>query len=274
MKSPVLRWSAVGLLILIAVIHLYMAPSEYEETPALGYLFIANFVLALVAAVGIRRQAAWGWVLGFWAAGGAIAGYIVTRTVAMPGMEPEEWLYPVGVVATLLEVSFLVLFAAARPWAGLAGFGSRPALLVNGAALGFVVGFGLAGALWGLLGATAHDMPDLAHATSVSSEQFAEEYGVKVDQVAPSMLNSVVDFRLRILDKTKAEKFLSGHDSLPVLVVGDVILMPPSQHMHQRRLKDGTSFYVFYPNPNQVVTSGTQVSVLFGDLRLPATTAQ
>ena len=102
MKSRTLQWLGIGLLILIAVIHLYMAPAEYEESALLGYLFAANFFAALVAAVGIRRQATWGWVLGFWVAGGAIAGYIVTRTVGMPGMEPEEWLYPIGVLAAAL----------------------------------------------------------------------------------------------------------------------------------------------------------------------------
>ena len=57
MKSRTLQWLGISLLILIAVIHLYMAPAEYEESALLGYLFAANFFAALVAAVGIRRQA-------------------------------------------------------------------------------------------------------------------------------------------------------------------------------------------------------------------------
>jgi hypothetical protein len=283
MKSPALRWSAVGLLILIAVIHLYMAPSEYEEAPLLGYLFVANFLAAVAAAVGIRRQAAWGWVLGFWAAGGAIAGYIATRTVGMPGMEPEAWLYPVGVVSTLVEMAFVVLFVLARPWAiersqAEPAEGTAHGRLVAPAALAFVAVFGLAGFLWGVLGPSEerHLAAQVAHATRVSDSALLEEYGVQVVQVAPSMMNSIVDFRFRVVDKTKAQALLSDHEMMPILVVDDgkTVLTPPNQHMHQQKLKNGASYYAFYPNLKQAVKSGTSVAVQFGDLRLPPTTVQ
>jgi hypothetical protein len=275
MKSRTLQWLGSGLLILIAVVHLYMAPVEYEESALLGYLFVANFLAALVAVVGIRRQAAWGWVLGFWVAGGAIVGYIVTRTVGMPGMEPEEWLYPVGVLSIALEIAFLVLFVLARPWAGHAEDGRRRALIVPVAALAFVVAFGLAGFLWGALD-QGHGMPDLAHAEPISDSAFAEQFGVQILQVTPSMMDSIVDFRLRIVDRTKAEKLLADHTKMPMLLVDDgrVVFTAPNQHMHQRSLKDGGMYFAFYPNPNRVVRSGTSVSVQFGNLRLPATVAQ
>ena len=209
MKSRTLQWLGIGLLVLIAVIHLYMAPAEYEESALLGYLFAANFFAALVAAVGIRRQATWGWVLGFWVAGGAIAGYIVTRTVGMPGMEPEEWLYPIGVLAAALEFAFVVLFFLARPWAGQSEAGRRRALLVPTAALAFVAVFGLSGFLWGAL-SQDHGMPDVAHAELISDSAFAEQFGVQILQITPSMMDSIVDFRLRIVDRTKARGVAGG----------------------------------------------------------------
>jgi hypothetical protein len=275
MKSRTLRWLGSGLLILIAVIHLYMAPAEYEESALLGYLFAANVFAALLAAVGIRRQAAWGWVLGFWVAGGAIVGYIVTRTVGMPGMEPEEWLYPVGVLSVVLEIVFVAVFVLARPWAGYSGAGRRRALVVPVAALVFVVAFGLSGFLWDAL-SQDQGMPDLAHAELISDSAFAEQFGVQVLQVAPSMMDSIVDFRLRIVDRTKAEKLLADHTKMPMLLIDDgkTVLTAPKQHMHPQKLKDGGMYFAFYPNPNQVVRSGTSVSVQFGNLRLPATIAQ
>jgi hypothetical protein len=274
MKSRTLQWLGIALLILIAVIHLYLAPAEYEESALLAYLFVANFLAALVAAVGIRRQAVWGWVLGFWVAAGAIAGYIVTRTVGMPGMEPEEWLYPVGILAMVLELAFVALFFLARPWAARSLAGRR-AWLVPAAALAFVAVFGLSGFLWGAL-PQDHAMPDVAHAELISDSAFAEQYGVQVLQVAPSMMDSIVDFRLRIIDRAKAEKLLADHTKMPMLLVDDgkIVLTAPNQHMHQRRLKDGGMYYAFYPNPNQVVRAGTSVSVQFGKLRLPETIAQ
>ena len=244
MKSRTLQWLGIGLLILIAVIHLYMAPAEYEESALLGYLFAANFFAALVAAVGIRRQATWGWVLGFWVAGGAIAGYIVTRTVGMPGMEPEEWLYPIGVLATALEFAFVVLFFLARPWAGQSEAGRRRALLVPTAALAFVAVFGLSGFLWGAL-SQDHGMPDVAHAELISDSAFAEQFGVQILQITPSMMDSIVDFRLRIVDKAKAQELLADHTKMPMLLIDDgkTVLTAPKQHMHRPRLKDGGMYY-------------------------------
>jgi len=275
MNSRALRWLGIALLILIAVVHLYMAPSEYEEAALLGYLFVANFFAALVAVVGIRRQASWGWVVGFWVAGGSMVGYILTRTVGMPGMEVEEWLYPVGVLSVLLEIAFVAVFVLARPWAGHSGTGRRRAFVVPAAALAFVAAFGLSGFLWGAL-SQDHGMPQVAHAELISDSAFAEQFGVQILQVAPSMMNSIVDFRLRIVDKAKAQELLADHSKMPMLLIDDgkTVLTAPKQHMHQPKLKDGGMYYAFYPNPNQVVRPGTSVSVQFGNLRLPAITVQ
>lgn len=278
MKSKALAWLGIGLLILIGVIHLYMAPSEYEETAILGYLFVANFAGAVIAAVGIRRQAAWGWVLGFWVAGGAIMGYIVTRTVGMPGMEVEEWLYPVGVLSTLLEIGFLVLFVVAQPWKVERPEDQAVGRVVLPAALAFVAVFGIAGFVLNAVTPEHEEehAAQLAHATPISDSAFAEKYGVQVFQVAPTMMNSAVDFRLRILDKTKAQSLLADHEMMPMLLIDDgrIVLTAPNQHMHQRRLKNGGIYYAFYPNPDQVVKPGVSVAVQFGNLRLPPTTAQ
>lgn len=239
MTSRKLKWLGIGLLILIGVLHLFLAPSEYEEMPLLGYLFVANFVAALAAAVGIRRGATWGWVLGFWVAAGALAGYVVTRTVGLPGMEVEEWLYPVGLLAMLLEGAFVALFAAAQPWRSVGPAKRWDPRLVMGAALGFVLAFGLAGFGWGALAPAggghepAHEA--LENAKPISVQAFAEQYGVEVLQVAPSMMDSIVDIRLRVVDKAKAEALLSNHEMMPVIIVdgGKTVLTPPNQHMHR-----------------------------------------
>jgi hypothetical protein len=190
-------------------------------------------------------------------------------------MEAEEWLYPVGVLSVLLESAFVAVFVLARPWAGQSEAGRRRALLVPAAALAFVAVFGLSGFLWGAL-SQDHGMQDVSHAELISDSAFAEQFGVQVLQITPSMMDSIVDFRLRIVDKTKAAKLLADHTKMPLLLVddGNIVLTAPKQHMHPPRLKDGGMYFAFYPNPNQVVRSGTSVSVQFGNLRLPATTAQ
>ena len=68
-------------------------------------------VASIVAAIGIYRDARlWGWGLGLLIAGGAFVGYILSRTVGLPGMEVEEWLNPLGILSLALEVIFVGLY--------------------------------------------------------------------------------------------------------------------------------------------------------------------
>ena len=70
-----------------------------------------------MAAVGIYRDRAdWGWLLGALVAGGAFLGYVISRTVGLPGLpaEPDAWLEPLGVAAVVAEMVFLGAFAMTR----------------------------------------------------------------------------------------------------------------------------------------------------------------
>jgi hypothetical protein len=118
MKSKNPEWVGIGLITVIGVIHLILMRGEYDEAHYLGMLFAANFVGAIIAAVGIYRGSLWGWILGFLVAAGSLAGYILSRTVGLPGMEIEEWLDPYGMLSVLLEVIFFVLLIQKSPWKG------------------------------------------------------------------------------------------------------------------------------------------------------------
>ncbi len=118
MKTSKFQWLSVAVIAVIGVTHLYMAPQEYGETPYMGILFGINFIAAIVAAVGIYRRATWGWLLGIAIAAGSLIGYILSRTVGLPGMEIEEWLQPIGVLSLLVEGVFLFLAVIRKPWVG------------------------------------------------------------------------------------------------------------------------------------------------------------
>jgi len=81
----------------------------------MGVLFLANFFGSLVSAVGIYRDALWGWLLGVLVAGGAAVGYIVSRSVGVPGFEHAvgRWSGPRGVLSLVVEVLFVALFVLA-----------------------------------------------------------------------------------------------------------------------------------------------------------------
>ena len=53
-----------------------------------------------------------GWILGVLVAGGAFVGYVVSRTVGLPGIPVEEWLEPVEILSLLVEGLFVGLYLA------------------------------------------------------------------------------------------------------------------------------------------------------------------
>ena len=98
MKFRILQWVAIVLILVTGYLHFITIPEEYAEAPYMGWLFFANGVGALVAAVGIFRQKIWwGWMLGLLIAAGSVYGYIQSRTIGMPGMEVEPWPDMVGI---------------------------------------------------------------------------------------------------------------------------------------------------------------------------------
>jgi hypothetical protein len=118
MTTPTHRLKIVAAAAIVAtgLIHLGSAREAFGEATYKGLLFVANGVGGLVAAVGVYcDRANWGWLLGVLVAGGAFLGYVISRTVGLPGLpaEPDAWLEPLGVASLVAEVVFLTAFALA-----------------------------------------------------------------------------------------------------------------------------------------------------------------
>lgn len=105
-------WMVAGvvLILLVGLIHLIDAPESMEESTVKGILFYANFAGAVLAAIGILMGRTWGWTLGAVVAAGAFVGYIISRTVGIFGLPPDEWLEPLGVASLIVEGLFVALF--------------------------------------------------------------------------------------------------------------------------------------------------------------------
>ncbi len=99
------------LLLATGGIHAWDARDAFHDMPYKGVLFGLNALGELAASVGILRRAAWGWMLGALVSGGALAAYIASRTVGLPGLpaEPDAWLEPLGVASLLSEAGFLLV---------------------------------------------------------------------------------------------------------------------------------------------------------------------
>jgi hypothetical protein len=103
--------AGISLIVIVGLIHLINSPEDLEEGSYTGLLYLANFVGALTAAIGIYRGRSWGWSLGALVSVGAFAGYVVSRTVGLPGLPVEtEWLEPLGVLSLIVEVLFVGLY--------------------------------------------------------------------------------------------------------------------------------------------------------------------
>lgn len=108
-----LIWCGIILILIAGFVHVIEAPEALKEVAYKGWLFYANGLGALVAAVGIFLGRRWGWSLGALIAALTVVGYVLSRTVGLPLIppEPDEWLEPLGVVAGGAEILFLLVFA-------------------------------------------------------------------------------------------------------------------------------------------------------------------
>lgn len=110
-----LRWAAVALISLVGLIHLVEAPEYFVEQGALwGPAFLANAAGSAVAAVGISRGVkSWGWTLGALIAGVTFVGYLISRSVGLPGLSGVTFLEPIGLASLLTAGIFLALYVKA-----------------------------------------------------------------------------------------------------------------------------------------------------------------
>ena len=269
MKSKILQWLAIGLIIATGFLHLLTAQGEYEEAAYMGYLFVANFFGALVAAFGIYHRRVWGWMLGLAVAAGSIVGYIWSRTLGMPGMEHEEWITPYGVVALAVEGLF-VLLVIVRPWristssqTSLSGWFRT---ILPASAMLMVVMVSFFTYQWDAVTPKAdhfHEVSvdEILRTAPTSFQALEEQYGIQVSLVAVTALDSIVDVRLKVLDVEKASQLFENHAAL---LVGDTLILSPNMHRHT--LKQDKPYIVFFPNQQQLVQSGTPVNLVFGDI--------
>lgn len=113
------KTAGILLIITAGLIHLVAAPDHYEEATYIGVLFSVNLLGALAAVIGIYRDELWGWWLGAAVAGGALAMFLVSRLIGLPGFEEHVGLWIgdsvedyLGIPSLIIEASFVTLFGA------------------------------------------------------------------------------------------------------------------------------------------------------------------
>ena len=275
LKPGILYWLAIVLILETGLLHIVTAQGEYEEAAYMGYLFAANFFGSLIAAFGIYHRQLWGWILGLVIAVGSMAGYFWSRTLGMPGMNVEEWFIPYGIVSMSVEAAF-ILIVLLRPWKihtgeSLSGIHPRSSYLPHIAALFVVLSITVLAHQWdvAVLRAFGHHVGSLDQVCNTPVTTLAEleeRYGVQVSLAATSMMNSIVDVRIKIIDPNKAHALLQNQAAL--LVNQQALILAPHMHSHNTtRLKAGKAFIMFFPT-QQKISVGSQVSLVFGSVRV------
>jgi hypothetical protein len=275
-----LQWLGLMLILQTGLVHLYLAPESFAELPYEGFLFLANAIGAVVAGYGIYRGKVWGWNLGVLIAAGSIVAYVISRTIGLPGHEVEEWSNSLGTGALTVESAFLVVYLLLNPWSALNG--DRSDLIIPAADFPvptrYLMPVGSAIVIALSVFFTYQWWSHRPGAILISQQELEEKYGLRVSLLGATAMNSIIDFRLKVLDADKASEILSAdhHDALGLLVDGadNDIIKAARMSRHGSMLKDGGVYITFFPNPRNEIRSGTPVSVVFGELRLEPIVAQ
>ncbi|MGW3658787.1 hypothetical protein ACWD6R_25295 [Streptomyces sp. NPDC005151] len=91
-------------------------PSQLKETLYLGVLFIALIVASLVVAeLLLRRHDRRVWLAAIVLAAAALLGYVVSRSIGLPGATDDigNWLEPLGLASLFVEGVVVLLGVSA-----------------------------------------------------------------------------------------------------------------------------------------------------------------
>lgn len=192
----------------------------------------------------------------------------------MPQMNVEEWFSPYGIVSLSVE-SIFILLTLVRPWK----IRANDSLSITNPKLRYVSAF--AGVLvvilisvltyrWDVAATLAFghhvgSLDQVCGTPPITAAELEEKYGVKVSLVANSMMDSVVDVRLKITDPEKAHLLLQNQAAL--LVNQEALILAPHMHSHHSaKLKAAKIFFMFFPT-QQIIHTGSKVSLVFGPVR-------
>ncbi|MFJ7197637.1 MULTISPECIES: hypothetical protein [unclassified Streptomyces] len=82
--------------------------------PYIGVLFLIGGVVLLAVAAGLalRQRPLGAWLIGAVTSIGMIAGFLLSRTVGLPGYREAGWEPPYGILCLIAEAVFVLAFLA------------------------------------------------------------------------------------------------------------------------------------------------------------------
>jgi hypothetical protein len=112
MKGNNARRLAAVLIGAVGTIHLLLVPEYLGEQPYLGMLFAAGTAgCALISMRLWQSEDTASWVFGSFVVAGMAIGFVLSRTVGLPGFHESDWELS-GVLSLLLELLFIAVAVA------------------------------------------------------------------------------------------------------------------------------------------------------------------
>ena len=103
------RRLAAGSLGIVGLIHLILAPEYFSEQAYIGVLFVLGAIVLGAFAVRLwRSDDVPAWLLGALTMAAMGVGFVLSRTIGLPGFHESEW-EASGLLSLLLEGGFLTL---------------------------------------------------------------------------------------------------------------------------------------------------------------------
>lgn len=278
MKLKISRWIGIFLLLETGALHLANAQSQYDKVPYLGYLFMLILLGALIAAFGVTYNQKWGWQIGAFTSLVSLALYFSTRLVSLPDLPIQPWGYPFGMMTSTAAGLFLLL-CLLRPWTFPA---SSPTfgwirVLAPIATVTLIIVTTFTTYQWDVyarqVGYHEHvgSLDFVCNTPVTTFAELQEKYGLRVILVANTAMDSIVDVRLMVVDAAKADKLLVNQAA--ILVDQQVLILAPHIHRHTK-LIEGNPVLLFFSTGDDTVRSGSQVSLVFGKIRLEPVTVR
>jgi hypothetical protein len=277
MKSKTFQWLAIFLIFETGFLHYLTAQNDYLKAPYLGYVAMLIFLGAFIAAFGIYHAQTWGWVVGALTAAFSLSIFLWSITFGLPGQAIQPWAYPYGLVEAAVAGLFIVasLLQAWKRFVAPTGQTTLTPVWFQ-ALMPAVVALSMAGVSFStyqwdtyarMIGYHTHvgSLRAVCNTPVTSFDELEEKYGIRVVQMNISMLDSLVDVRLFITDPKKAQSLLQDQGAL--LVDQQVLILAPHQHTHWLLKKD-KAHIMFFPTANNTVHSGSEVSLVFGRVRV------
>ncbi|MFT3894362.1 MAG: hypothetical protein QM730_22245 [Anaerolineales bacterium] len=280
MKQKIFQWLGIILILETGLIHYFTAQSQYDKAGYMGYAYVAFSLVTLISAFGIYHRQIWGWGIGLVLSVLSVITFFWSRTLGLPAMPVGEWLAPFDIVAVSVEIVFILLYFL-QPWKTqeaefVLSSNSRLRYILPVTGLFLMVSLSAGTYSWNSVVAQAygHHVGSVDQVCSTPLTSFSEledRYGIEVSRIATSMMGSVVDVRLKIVDPEKAQLLLKNQAAL--LVNQQFLVLAPHMHRHGMLHKNKIQV-IFFSTQNELIQSGAEVSLVFGGVRVEPKTVQ